>query len=537
METSLDQRPELLCVEAALVARFLRNENLPTQLLGWLHHPGRIAPPPDDLVDGKLPELMLEVLTPLTQDAEAWEKSELRHADQWYAIALHWLADSFRKAELSCGIRLLSSSLLPLYRGLATRRIADSFEQSRFHLSEVILLVAMINEMGDDLRTIVEQSLPWKVAPSEILRNELKVDMSFLASLARQWHANGKTAQQDFLDALSLADPVDAAALTPEWADRGLLWRLAGELISPKTNIVMPRSWVEPSLPWSNVCKHWSKLEFILSQLSSSQEQQASQDSLANNSRDGDSASESPSTAHRRSHTALPVESRQTLTQASTAKSVIDSLEAEITSSNPAYSAVLEARAMSIRPNPTQSTKTKILVAEVKSTNDPVFVDSVKRSLVNSRSEEQPLALALVVVHPENQNDYSAICQPNSDGLASWQNDLVHWLLHHPEVIDPRAFITADEEFALVLVGLERNEVTALLRQGLVEVLSGQSVDAATPSLLAKTHLPARFHVGIAATGASGVAIAPEQLIEPAKRCLSAASGLGSASIKSIEVY
>ncbi|MCA9182494.1 MAG: hypothetical protein KDA51_13605, partial [Planctomycetales bacterium] len=81
------------------------------------------------------------------------------------------------------------------------------------------------------------------------------------------------------------------------------------------------------------------------------------------------------------------------------------------------------------------------------------------------------------------------------------------------------------------------NETTALVRHGLVEVLTGQHVDAVRGNVLAKVNVPARYHAGIASTSSPGAGFSPEQRIEPASRCLTAASVRGKASIKSIEVY
>ena len=176
----------------------------------------------------------------------------------------------------------------------------------------------------------------------------------------------------------------------------------------------------------------------------------------------------------------------------------------------------------------------KVLIAEIRSHNDPIFVNVIRRQIGKCRAEDRAVSLVSMVVLPEDENDRHEI---HENGLTLWQQKMVNWLADHPQVIEPHAFLTSDGELLLCLLDLERNETTSLVRHGLVEVLTGRHIDESQGNMLAKVNVPARYHAGIASTSSPGARFSPEQLIEPTIRCLSAASRHGKASIKSIEVY
>lgn len=176
----------------------------------------------------------------------------------------------------------------------------------------------------------------------------------------------------------------------------------------------------------------------------------------------------------------------------------------------------------------------KVVISEILTHNDPILVNVIRRQVGKCRSEERAISLVSLVVLPEDTSQGFA---NSNNSLNVWQQKLVRWLVDQPQVVEPHAFLTGEGELLLCILDLERNETTALLRHGLVEVLTGGHFDDSQGNLLAQVDTPARYHAGIASTSSPGAHFLPEQLIDPAMRCLSAARRHGRASIKSIEVY
>ncbi len=176
----------------------------------------------------------------------------------------------------------------------------------------------------------------------------------------------------------------------------------------------------------------------------------------------------------------------------------------------------------------------KVVISEIPTHKEPSFVDLIRHQIGICRCKDRALSLVSLVVMPEDTTLSSAT---SNNVLNVWQQKLVSWLADQPQVVEPHAFVTGEGELLLCILDLERNETTALLRHGLVEVLTGQHFDDSRGNLLAQVDAPARYHAGIASTSSPGAHFSPEQLIDPAMRCLSAARQHGKASIKSIEVY
>ncbi len=179
----------------------------------------------------------------------------------------------------------------------------------------------------------------------------------------------------------------------------------------------------------------------------------------------------------------------------------------------------------------------RIPIAMVRSHNDPLFVNSLQRRIAECRTEDRCVTLVLIDVAPENEDDFLQLCATRENGLALWQQKLSNWLSDHPHVNQPRAFVTSDSELLITFIDIERAEATSILRQGLMEVLSGKKLDGLREDQLAKVSLPAKYHVGIASVASPSAGFTPYQLIGSTHRCYDAAKRTGSAAIKSIEVY
>ncbi len=574
-----------LTLEAALAARLVRSGGIPLTLLRWLAASDRGIPGDhtdmQGAFDDQLTASMQEILRPLLADAAEAEKQKSLPTAQWLGAACMCAARHYRQLHLGIGPRLVLASLLPLYRSLASGSFAEGLQQSQARLSELLSLLALCQEVGTDLVSVLDTQNRRMDAPGTLLSAQFDLNLSKVAELLCGIGSGYEPTQQRFsqscCERLLRADSHRSALATPDWATPQLLWKLSGELISKNSELVLPRSWIDAPVPWSSVADHWHKLVHLLSQVPLPQTQSRSQSQSSTPSAEVTKLdSESRATLNTNAGK-LDSASRATPTAASSAAPAPNCLplggtdldgsptefdlraEADTLAAIAAMSELLSGTpanepSASIRPS-TPSTLSshsptselsptniphvppclpKVLIAEIRSHNDPVFVNVIRRQIGKCRAEDRAVSLASIVVQPDDDNERHAIAE---NGLTHWQQRLVNWLADHPQVVEPHAFVTSEGELLLALLDLERNETTALVRHGLVEVLTGRHIEENAGSLLAKVEVPARYHAGIASTSSPGSSFTPEQLIEPAVRCLSAASRHGKASIKSIEVY
>ena len=482
-----------LGIEAALAARIIRTTPLPRELWLWLTTAQRAAANTPHYVDARLTALVHEIFEPLVAQAPPAERQESHATAQWLAVACRAIADHYTAVGLGTGPRLLAASLLPLYRCLATRTLAEGLAASRQRLAESLAVLALCHEVGSDLVQLLDPLNRRRDAPQVILSTHFDIDLSLLAQTIGQAVTAFDPASGQFTAAgisrLFRLDPQPPACPLADWAAPDLLWRLSGELISQNSEMLLPRAWIETAVPWHSITDHWQRLSLRLARGPS-----------------GDPASDT-------STDAAPNTGPQNLTPPPQPP-----LAAEPHMPAPAAA----------------DTAARVLIAEVRSHNDPVFVNVIRRQIAKCRSDDRAVSLASIVVQPEDGNDHHEV---HENGLLLWQQRLVNWLAEHPQVVEPHAFLTSAGELLLCLLDLERNETTSLIRFGLVEVLTGKPVDERDGNCLAKVHVPARYHAGIASTSSPGAGFSAEQLIGPAMRCLAAASLHGKASIKSIEVY
>jgi len=570
--TTLTHPPQkiqtLLPLEVALAARIIRAGKIPHELWQWLVAPASFAACKHRQADAEVTQSLNEILAPMLADAHHRERQEARYAAGWLGAISRTVAENCEELRLGVGPRLLAASLLPLYRSLATGHLSEGFRESRIRLSELLTLLALCHEVGDDLVQLLDPLNQRMDAPNVVLSTQFDLNLVVIAQVIRGQLDKFDVQSQQFapqgLGELVRLDKQQANPKIVDWAVPELLWKLAGELISQNSELVLPRCWIETPVPWSNISDHWNKLSMLLSRraapTASRSEDLVATETLAVID---DLRSLMHSSAHQQPDATLDlpqeaaaqvpqghVESpalgkeffaAETVVAQATPASGAQSAEATLTATispaaNPGKTqeAVEPAAEANSIATPKPVVIPKVLIAEIRSHNDPVFVNVIRRQISKCRAEDRALALVSMVVMPEDGNEQHAI---RENGLTLWQQRLVNWLADHPHVIEPHAFLTSDGELLLCLLDLERNEMTSLVRHGLVEVLTGQQVDDSEGSVLAKVNVPARYHAGIACTSSPGAGFTAEQLIEPAVRCLSAASRHGKASIKSIEVF
>ena len=582
-----------------MAARIVRAGQVPLPLLRWLAGGERAAPwdhaEVQELIDERLTASMDEILRPLLAEEVHAEKSKTESTAQWLGAACLCAARRYRQLQLGIGPRLVLASLLPLYRCLASGKFAEGLQQSQARLAELLSLLGLCQEVGADLVSVLDTQNHRMDAPGTLLSAQFDLNLSQVAEIMCGVGGGYEPVEQQFSqissDRLLRADSHKSALVTPDWATPQLLWKLSGELISKNSELVLPRSWIDTPVPWSSVADHWHKLVHLLSQSTAPKQSPTHKThatlplapiNIAKAQAKNDVATVAAPGPLAPNCLPLGGAGQEVVNEAGDLRAEADTLAAiaalsELVSGSPAAGQAvpsrpnqqsretlriepsqsassdpsvandqsdLKAHSPSIAPSQVQSPLPtdkplaaclpKVLIAEIRSHNDPVFVNVIRRQIGKCRAEDRAVSLVSMVVLPDDDAERHAI---GENGLTQWQQRLVNWLSDHPQVIEPHAFVTSEGELLLALLDLERNETTSLVRHGLVEVLTGRHIDESAGSLLAKVDVPARYHAGIASTSAPGSSFTPEQLIEPAIRCLSAASRHGKASIKSIEVY
>lgn len=565
-----------LDVNVAVALRLVRSGAVPRRFFAWLAEPTTNLAVPARWSHTQLTESLAAILNPVLEDASRQEQKQIESAPQWLGAISAFMAEQHSGTGGYC-MRLLAASLLPLYRTLATGKLHEGFQATQARLAENLTLVGLCAELGTDFRELLETKLAVNGAPVAVLRDEVSLDVAAIGQTVLQAvRAYDATADQFACETLEglLDGPSEPTTTIADWAEPDLLWRLAGELIAKKSEMVLPRPWVDVPVPWSKIADHWNRLEHTLTNVRDAQPTPpgaaesstgrstpiaSSSSPSVNGSADADIAATleriaqavdqevsarapQPANSSRGGFVGSPQLDSIDDSNAETdiESNVTDKLQ---TNSETNSETNLEIAVEPSAPIPREAQVArpqclpKVILAEIRSHNDPLFVNVIRRRLATCRTEERTLSLSHIVVMPDDELQQGEVSALRDNGLTLWQQKLVNWLADHPHVHDPYAFLTSTGELILCVLDLERNEMTTILRQGLVEVLTGKQLEEAGDLSLAKVNIPARFHAGIAATSSPGASMMAEQLIEPAIRCLTAAQRHGRASIKSIEVY
>jgi len=562
-----------LDVNVALALRLVRSGAVPRHFFAWLAEPTTNLAVPARWSHNQLTESLAAIVIPVLQDASRQEQKQIESAPQWLGAISAFMTEQHSGIGGYC-MRLLAASLLPLYRTLATGNLHEGFQATQARLAENLTLVGLCAELGDDFRELLETKLSANGGPVVVLRKEVNLDVAAIGQtvlqIVRDYDSTADQFASETVDWL-LDGPSEPTTMIDDWAEPDLLWRLAGELIAKKSEMVLPRPWIDMPVPWSKIADHWNRLEHTLTYWRDAQptpprgaESSADRStSIASSSSPSEIGSADAGIAATLERIAQAVDQEVSArgTQPTNSSSrvgfvgspqfdsihdsnadtdiesnVIDKLQ---TNSETNLEIAVEPGAPISRAAQEAMPEClpKVILAEIRSHNDPVFVNVIRRRLATCRTEERTLSLSHIVVMPDDELQQGEVSALLDNGLTLWQQKLVNWLADHPHVHNPYAFLTSTGELILCVLDLERNEMTTILRQGLVEVLTGKQLEEAGDLSLAKVNIPARFHAGIAATSSPGAGMTAEQLIEPAIRCLTAAQRHGRASIKSIEVY
>lgn len=576
-----------LPAETAVASRLLREGYISGPLACWLHKPSSVGKCESESF--MVAAAMEEIIAAVSKDTEPWQKAELRNASLWYAKGLELLCSRGPNFPRWCSQefadRLALAALLPLYRCLATESLAEGWGESRQRLCEALTLRGLHLELGNELESLLEGALRGQADPHAGVLQHLSIDLTVVAGIvmdcaalpeARQASADSSEFSDDIKSWLASLEPKDFATQPKAWSEPGVLWKLAGELLTEKSNMVLPRSWAAMPIPWSSIGQHWRKLQSLLVGGSAPTKQAEERGSAAKDSQrpaSAESTAVSSGAPTGESAAAQSIEANLSgthpdaeLRNAGKAEALVNATQdlvdrdvaglddpdsAPSVASIAQGSAPDEVDAGQDASSPDNdgtvadpkdrfsfddpSASNRISVSEIHSHNDPIFISALAQTIAACRTESRPLSVATIVVRPENPDDEVDACRRCQDGLYLWQRKTVSWLADCPDLDETNCFVTADGEMMVTILDHDRNEATTILRQGLIEVLTGEAFDDGNS--LARVELPVRFHAGIATVARAGAGFSPEQITEPLRRCFTAATRLGSATIKSIEVY
>ncbi len=561
--------------EKALALHLVRIQTSPHDFWLWLS--GLSATPVDNVaiwVDSGVQASIKAMIDPHLADADLRERSRASEAEAWIAAILGFLNKRALELKLDCGHAMLAASLLPLYRSLATRKLPEALEQTRHRLAEMLVLVGIAQDLGDDFVQLLHLHGAPVASPYAILKSALQLDLVMAGSYSRRV-ARAYDPGADFLNSTALREAtVDAKGVNRElpWSEPQLLWQIAGELTAKKANIVVPRQWADVSIPWTAISDHWNTLTHRLNNWTSAaalhdvvDEQDETEDEIAYTVDDeivsdmiddvlamqcdiaevrieefavdsSTSESNDPSTDSPSSAPAAGQSSNSSLTgraHASHGSSVgaprMDSDTEADADDTPEYpeTDILEEQKIPSVP--------KIAIVEITSQTDKVFLSIVRRQIGTARSENRTVCLLAVNIECDDESGLTTLGLTRANGLAIWQEKLVSCLADHPDVHEASAFVTADGQLVVSILDIERSAATNIVRKGLLTVLTGKPVE--DEGALSRVAIPARYYGGIGSVTAPNASFAAEHLIAATWRCLSAAQSQGKATIKSIEVY
>ena len=177
----------------------------------------------------------------------------------------------------------------------------------------------------------------------------------------------------------------------------------------------------------------------------------------------------------------------------------------------------------------TESTSMVDSIVEIRSSNDPQLAKTLDIQLQRCREEQGSMAL---VVLKALENPASSTKASSSDRLPRWQESVIEQLRAATDGRTTRGFICEAGELALIVDDLDRNEVTAVIRDALE--VAGQPHDCAS-SMVEIPNIP--IVCGVACVSSPSKRFQIDQLIQSAWRCLDAAKLQGPGAVKSIEVF
>jgi hypothetical protein len=260
--TSTTTLPVLLDKHAALASQLIRSQTKLQNYFRWFAKPStRQLPPPS------VPTIqsnILSLVAPLRIDSSS--KVELDAICRWLASICEFIADKQLAPQGPALLKTLGSCLMPLYRSLATGRLHEGLAQSRARLSEMLALSGLIEVL--DASDLIVENISGKISPSQVIHEQLQIDLSHLAYLMiglqegyNSAHDTLDSSATELLTGYRAGQKLPLAYQTPSWAAPQLLWSLFSDLTSNRSELMLPRSWIDTPLPWNQVHHHWESLQ------------------------------------------------------------------------------------------------------------------------------------------------------------------------------------------------------------------------------------------------------------------------------------
>jgi hypothetical protein len=166
---------------------------------------------------------------------------------------------------------------------------------------------------------------------------------------------------------------------------------------------------------------------------------------------------------------------------------------------------------------------------EIRDSNDPQLAETLDIQL--QRCRETQGSMSLVVVKVLEQPDQRSN-KASENRLPQWQETVIESLRTATDGQATRGFQCESNELTLVIDDLDRNEVSAIMRE-VIEVASRPHEAASL--MVDSPRIP--IVCGIACVASPSKRFQIGQLIHSAWRCLDAAKLQGPGTVKSIEVF
>ena len=259
---------ESLSHENALAFRLLRMNTVPHDFWLWLS--GLSSTPLNSIatwIDPNVLRSIEEIIAPNLIDASDNDRIRFSGTGAWIAAILGYSNRRAAELKLNCSRQMMAACLLPLYRSLATGKLPEALEQTRNRLTEMLVLVGIAEELGEDLAQLLQSRGAPETSPYSILKSVLEFDLVLAGTQFRQ-AARTFDSGREQLTQRPDSQAVPAQLARPRgglvWSDPQLLWQIAGELVAKKAEIVLPRPWADIGVPWTKIGEHWHALTYRL---------------------------------------------------------------------------------------------------------------------------------------------------------------------------------------------------------------------------------------------------------------------------------
>ena len=509
---------ESLSLEKALGLRLVRMQTVPHDFWLWLS--GLSNTPLDSVatwIDPNVLKSIQEIIDPNLVDVNDNDRMLSAGTGAWIAAILGFSNRRAAELKLNCSRPMMAACLLPLYRSLAAGKLPEALEQTRNRLTELLVLVSIAEELGEDLAQVLESRGAPAVSPYVILKSALQFDLVAAGTQFREVARAFDVGLGEFTQLP--AEPARPRAGLA-WSDPQLLWQIAGELVAKKAEIVLPRQWADIVVPWTKIGEHWHALTHRLTNSTATRDSEKLAEPI-----DCDADHEIVSEM---------IDDLLAM-QADVAEiSLAGASHKDAAEPDPQLESEEEFPESDELEPWLEPSVSKIAILEINSNADSLFLSIMRRQIATARNDDHSCCLVALSVEADEDADCERMRASRSNRLLIWQDKLVNWLAEHPLVLEPFAFVTAAGQLVVAMQDIERTAATNIIREGLVSVLTGKRVE--DQGALARIAVPARYHAGIGSVFPNA-GFAAEQLIEATWRCLSAAQNQGKATIKSIEVY